>query len=120
MVDEQPVLGLEVVPCSGCTGEFSSADSPEALEVMAEILPVRVGQRARRTGRRQPLMGCPFLGESSWEQRQVSSEGSRPGTSCQGWMPAYYSVGTRGVVSDGWFGVRGRGGARSGRRLGDL
>ena len=42
---------------------------------MAEILPVRIGQRARRTGRKQPLMGCPFLGESSWEQRQASSEG---------------------------------------------
>jgi len=81
MVDEQPIQGLEVIPCSGCTGEVSSADSPEALEVMAEILPVRVGQRAHRTGRRQPLMGCSFLGESSWEQRQASSEGSRPGTS---------------------------------------
>ena len=44
---------------------------------MAEILPVRIGQRARRTGRRQPLMGCSFLGESSWEQRQASSEGGR-------------------------------------------
>jgi len=68
MVDEQPVLELGVVQCSGCTGEVSSVDSPEALEVMAEILPVRVGQRARRTGRRQLLMGCSFLGKSSWEQ----------------------------------------------------
>jgi len=81
MVDEQPVLGLEVAQCSGCTGEVSSADSPEALEVMAKILPVHIGQRARRTGRKQPLMGCSFLGESSWEQRQASLEGGQPGTS---------------------------------------
>jgi len=81
MSEEQPVLGLDVVRCSGCTEESSSAPSPDPLPVMAEVLPVRIGQRARRTGRRQPLMGCSFLGESSWEQRQASLEGGRPGTS---------------------------------------
>jgi len=81
MSAEQPVLGLDVARCSGCSEEPSSAPSPAALPVMADILPVRIGQRARRTGCRQPLMGCPFLGESSWEQRQASSEGGRPGTS---------------------------------------
>ena len=55
--------------------------SPDPVPMMAEILPVRIGQRARRTGRKQSLMGCSFLGQSSWEQRQASSEGSRPGTS---------------------------------------
>jgi len=75
------VLGLDVVRCSGCTGESSSAPSPDPLPVMAEILPVRIGQHACRTGCKQPLMGCSFLGESSWEQRLASSEGGRPGMS---------------------------------------
>ena len=81
MSKEQPVLGLDVARCSGCTGESSSASSPVPLPVMAEIRPVRIGQRARRTGCKQPLMGCFLLGESSWEQRTASSEGGRPGTS---------------------------------------
>jgi len=34
-------------------------------------------------------------------------------------MPAYSSLGTRGVVSDGWFGVRGSFGAWEGLRLGE-
>jgi len=68
MSEEQPVLGLDVARCSGCTGESSSAPSPDPLPVMAEILLVRISQCARRTGHKQPLMGCSFLGESSWEQ----------------------------------------------------
>jgi len=38
---------------------------------------------------------------------------------CQGWVPAYLSLGTRGVVSDGWLGVRGSFGAWEGLRLGE-
>jgi len=41
------------------------------------------------------------------------------GPQLSGFMPAYSLLGTRGVASDGWFGVRGSRGARSGRRLGD-
>jgi len=81
MSEEQPVLGLDMAWCSGCTGESSSALSPAPLPVMAEVLPVRVSQRARRTGRKQSLMGYSLLGESSWEQQLASPESSRPGTS---------------------------------------
>ena len=38
---------------------------------------------------------------------------------CQGWVPAYLSMGTRGVVIDGWLGVRGSLGAWEGLRLGE-
>ena len=55
MSEEQPVLGLDMARCSGCTEEPSSASSPAPLPVMVEMLPVRIGQRACRTGRRQPL-----------------------------------------------------------------
>jgi len=58
--------------------------SPDPVPMMAEILPVRIGQRARRTGRKQSLMGYSFLGQSSWEQQQASSEGGRPGMSMSG------------------------------------
>jgi len=34
-------------------------------------------------------------------------------------MPTYYSLGTRGVVFEGWFRVRGRGGVWEGLRLGE-
>jgi len=51
MSEEQPVLGLDIARCSGCTGESSSAPSPVALPVMAEIRLVRSGQRAFRRGR---------------------------------------------------------------------
>jgi len=46
MVEEQPVMGLDVVGCSGCSGKSSSVPSPAPLPVMAEIHPVHVGQRA--------------------------------------------------------------------------
>jgi len=51
MSKEQPVLGLDMGHCSGCTGEPSSAPSPDPLPVMAEIRLVHTGQRAFCCGR---------------------------------------------------------------------
>jgi len=63
MSEEQPVLGLDVARCLGCTGEASSASSPVPLPVMAEIHPVRTGQRAFCRG--DPLT---VLGGLSYQQ----------------------------------------------------
>ena len=41
------------------------------------------------------------------------------GQQLSGMMPAYYLLGTRGVVLRGWFGVRGRDGVWVGLRLGE-
>jgi len=46
MVEEQPVIGLDIVGCSGYTGESSSMPSPEPLAVMAETHPICVSQCA--------------------------------------------------------------------------
>jgi len=50
MSKEQPVLGLDVARCSGCTGETSSALSPDPLPVMAKVCLVHTGQRAFHCG----------------------------------------------------------------------
>ena len=76
------MLGLDMAHCSGCTGEPSSAPSPDPLPVMVEVLPVHTGQRALRHGRcGQPLTRYMVPGGSSFQQRSPLSEGGRPWTS---------------------------------------
>jgi len=66
---EQPILGLDVANCSGCTGEPSSAPSPDPLPVMVEVHPVCAGQRALRCGHcGQPLIGYMVPGGSTFQQ----------------------------------------------------
>jgi len=70
------VLGLDVANCSGCTGESSTAPSPEPLPVMVEVHPVHAGQRALHHGRHgQPPIGYMVPGGSTFQQRSPSSEG---------------------------------------------
>jgi len=79
MSEEQPVLGLDVVPCSGCTRESSGASSPAPLPVMAEVRPVHVGQRAFRRGHRDGCLIGPVVADGSFFQQQpMSSEGGQP------------------------------------------
>ena len=76
MSEEQPVLGLDMAHCSGCTGEPSSAPSPNPLPVMAEVHPVHTGQRAFHRGHRgDPLIGYVVSGRSSFQQQSALSEG---------------------------------------------
>jgi len=82
MLEEQPVRGLNVANCSGCTGEPSSASSPVPLPVMAEIHLVCAGQCALHCGHRgQPLTRYMVPGSSIFEQQSLSSEGGHPRTS---------------------------------------
>ena len=76
------MLGLDVVHCSGCTGEPSTAPSPQPLPVMAEVRLVCVGQRALCHGHHeQPLIGYMVPGGSSFQQQFLASEGSQPRSS---------------------------------------
>jgi len=69
MSEEQPVLGLDVVGCSGCTGESSSVPSPDPLPVVAEVCPVHTGQRAFRHGHcGDPLIGYMVSGGLLFQQ----------------------------------------------------
>jgi len=74
MVEEQPVVGLDIVGCSGCSGESSSVSSPVPLPVMAEIHLVHTGQRAFHHGHRQPLIGYMVPGGSFVQQQPSSLE----------------------------------------------
>jgi len=95
------VLGLDVGHCSGCTGEPSSALSPDPLPVMAEIHPVHTGQRAFCHGHRgDPLTRYVVPGGSPFQQRSASSEGGRPGTS-RGLSPSDSSQGGESGSSGG-------------------
>jgi len=69
-------MGLDIVGCSGCSGESSSVPSPEPLPVMAEICPVRAGQCALHCGHCQPLIGYMVPGGLFSQQRSSSSEDS--------------------------------------------
>ena len=63
------MLGLDVGHCSGCTGEPSNASSPDPLPVMAEVHPVRTGQRAFRRGHcGDPLTGYVVSGGLPFQQ----------------------------------------------------
>jgi len=73
-------------------------------------------------------LGCFSLADDKHSQDQVCKcglSGTREvpievmTSNVSGVVPAYYSLDTRGVVIDGWFGVRGRGGAWEGLRLGE-
>jgi len=76
------VLGLDMAHCSGCTREPFSAFSPDPLPMMAEVCPVRTGQRAFCHGHRgDPLIGYMVPGDSSFQQRSSSWESGRPRTS---------------------------------------
>jgi len=81
MSEEQPILGLDVVGCSGCSGESSSVPSPESLPVMAEIHLVHAGQCAVCRGCCQPLIGYMVPGGTFSEQQSLLLEGSCPRTS---------------------------------------
>jgi len=81
MVEEQPVMGLDIVGCSGCSGESSSMSSPVPLPAMAEICPVRTGQCAFRHGCCQLLIGYMVPSGSFAQQQSSSSESGRSGTS---------------------------------------
>jgi len=73
------MLGLDVACCSGCIGETSSIPSPDSLPMMAEVCPVRTGQRAFCCGHHgNPLTGYLVSGGLSFQQRPASSEGGRP------------------------------------------
>jgi len=87
------VLGLDVVPCSGCTGESSGASSPALLPVMTEVRPVCVGQRAFHCGRHDGRLIGPVAADGSFFQQQPALlEGGRPGTS-RGLSPSDSSQG---------------------------
>ena len=92
------MLGLDVAHCSGCTGESSSAPSPDPLPVMAEVHLVCTGQRAFHRGR----CGDPLtvLGGSSYQQQSASLEGGRPETS-RGLSPSDSSQGGESGLSGG-------------------
>jgi len=69
-------MGLDVVGCSGCSGESTSMPSPGPLPVVAKIRLVRAGQHAFCCGCHQPLIGYMVPGGLFPQQQSASLKGS--------------------------------------------